>query len=139
MSVVVIDLIVGSIASTDDPESAPRCSISLQLCRLCVFDNVVVVALVGSVDVEDTVVKDAAVTEDAASSAIAMSSEIEAPEREDIARVARKAKLTADNLRIGPGKPPEPIQDYLRPGSAELGLAAKAWPRLTKGNECPFV
>ena len=54
--------------------------------------------IVGSVDVEDTVVKDAAVAEEAASSAMAMSSdtEAEAPERDDIAQV----KLVRQSLRL---------------------------------------
>ena len=84
--VVDIDLIIGSIASTDDPLSPPRCNSSRQLFRLCVFESVVVA---GSVDVEDTVVSDAAVAVEAASSAMAMSSdtEAEAPERDDIAQV----------------------------------------------------
>ena len=69
----------------------------------CPFFDKAVVAFVGSVDVEDTVVNDAAVIDEAASNAMTMSSEIEAPEREDIARVARRQSYTADNLRIGPG------------------------------------
>ena len=83
---VVIDLIVGSIASTVDPDSPPRCSNSRQCCLLCGLDSVVEVALGGSVDVEDKVVNDAAVAEEAASNAMAMPSEMEASEREDIAR-----------------------------------------------------
>ena len=83
---VVIGLLGGSIASTLVPASVPRCSNSRQCCRLCAFDNVVV-ALVGSVEVEDNVVSDAAVADEAASRAIAMPSKTEASEREeDMAR-----------------------------------------------------
>ena len=83
---VVIGLIVGSIASTVVPDSVTRCSNSRQCCRLCAFESVVEVALAGSVDVEDTVVSDAAVADEAASNAMAMPSEMEASEREDMAR-----------------------------------------------------
>ena len=70
--------------------SAPRASISLQCCRLCAFDRVVdVIALVGSVDVDDIVANDAAVADEAASRAMTMPSETEASEREDdIARMS---------------------------------------------------
>ena len=53
---------------------------------------------VGSVDVEETVVKEAWVAVEAASSAIAISSaaEAEAPERDDIAQVG----LVAVKLRL---------------------------------------
>ena len=81
--VVGIDLITGSIASTEDPVSPPRCNSSRQLFFLLGFVSVVVV---GSVDVDDTVVKDACVAEEAASSAMMMSSETEAPEFDDMAR-----------------------------------------------------
>ena len=90
---VVVGLLGGSKASTPVLASAPRFSSSLQCCRLCTFDNVVL-APVGSVEVDDTVVNEAAVADEAASNAMAMPSETEASvEREDMARFSSKGRV----------------------------------------------